>query len=775
MALRWVILLLLIAQISFGQECSITVQGSVKDISSHETLEYANIYVKELQTGTVTDEEGNFKLENLCAGGYHFLISHIGCEAVDHYIIIERDTFLNIHLHHHLEMLDELIVHGSSEPVEGIKTNSVISANTIVDNSNKNLADILDDIQGVSSLKTGSNISKPIIHGLSGNRIVMQNNGLVQKGQQWGNDHSPEIDPFTANHIAVIKGASSLEYAANALGGVILIESGKIKEDPHLHGLVNYKLQSNGLGHTLNARLKKYSSWGAWRVSGSAKLSGDHKSPDYFLTNTGRREFNAAANYQNHFGKKLFLDAYYSVFYTELGVLRGAHISNLTDLKEAFLRDEPFLTKDHFSYAFESPKQQVIHHLVKVALEHQLKSGHSLTYKYGSQFNSRKEFDIRRANRSDIPALSLQLQNHIVETSFLADLEHGMRVKTGIKFDFTDNSNNPETGVLPLIPDYRSTISSAFIIFKQVQNRFAYELGGRYNFETLEAITISRTPPREIERFNHIFHNYSFLAGVKANLFPSYKFNVEIGYSQRNPEINELYSNGLHQGVSGIEEGNRDLQAEKAMKLISTQYLNISDYLSLEATAYFQHFNNYIYLQLQDELRLTVRGAFPVFRYTSTKANLAGLDLMAKADVHHNFSLLFKYALVRGKDVINDLAINYLPSDNFTAGMTYAIKDGKKFKNNTIGLEGEYVFKQKHVEDEVISDGEEEIRIAPPNGYFLLHLKAATECQLKKSSLKFGFSIENMLNRSYRNYLNRHRYFADDTGIDIGWHITYVF
>lgn len=316
-------MLLMIAQISFGQECSITVQGSVKDISSHEKLEYANIYVKELQTGTVTDEEGNFKLENLCAGGYHFLISHIGCEAVDHYIIIERDTFLNIHLHHHLEMLDELIVHGHSEPVEGIKTNSVISANTIVDNSNKNLADILADIQGVSSLKTGSNISKPIIHGLTGNRIVMQNNGLVQKGQQWGNDHSPEIDPFTANHIAVIKGASSLEYAANALGGVILIESGKIKEDPHLHGLVNYKLQSNGLGHT------------------------------------GRREFNAAANYQNHFGKKLFLDAYYSVFYTELGVLRGAHISNLTDLKEAFLRDEPFLTKDHFLMPLNRPSSKL--------------------------------------------------------------------------------------------------------------------------------------------------------------------------------------------------------------------------------------------------------------------------------------------------------------------------------------------------------------------------------------------------------------------------------
>ena len=121
----------------------------------------------------------------------------------------------------------------------------------IIAEGNKNLADVLATVSGVSVLKNGSGISKPIIHGLYGNRVTILNNGLVQAGQQWGNDHAPEIDPFVADHISVVKGAGSLQYGSSALGGVVMVDPYKISQDPHLHGKSTYVFQTNGLGHTL--------------------------------------------------------------------------------------------------------------------------------------------------------------------------------------------------------------------------------------------------------------------------------------------------------------------------------------------------------------------------------------------------------------------------------------------------------------------------------------------------------------------------------------------
>src|ERR1700749_1222227 len=82
----------------------------------------------------------------------------------------------------------------------------------------------LKSIAGVNSLQTGPSISKPVIHGVYSNRILILNNGVRQEGQNWGNDHAPEIDPFIATKLSVIKGAASLRYGSDAVGGVVLVD-----------------------------------------------------------------------------------------------------------------------------------------------------------------------------------------------------------------------------------------------------------------------------------------------------------------------------------------------------------------------------------------------------------------------------------------------------------------------------------------------------------------------------------------------------------------------
>ena len=60
------------------QQCSLTIEGQVIDLATNEHLEFANVFVEDLNTGVVTDHSGHFSLTNLCPGGVHLRISHIG-------------------------------------------------------------------------------------------------------------------------------------------------------------------------------------------------------------------------------------------------------------------------------------------------------------------------------------------------------------------------------------------------------------------------------------------------------------------------------------------------------------------------------------------------------------------------------------------------------------------------------------------------------------------------------------------------------------------------
>jgi len=761
-----------------SNNCGLTMKGRVVDRSTQEGLMYANIFIQETSGGAASDSSGYFTIPDICPGAYHLRVSHLGCETESFYIELARDTTVTFLLHHHHELLDELVVHGHLED-RTAQASSTLDRGDIKAGGNQDLSEILENISGVTALKSGSGISKPVIHGLYGNRVSILNNGLVHSGQQWGNDHAPEIDPFVADHISVVKGASALAYGGNSLGSIVLIEPGSISDDPHIHGEANYIFNTNGLGHTINGKLEKHSKWAAWKVLGTIKLQGDSRSPDYYLTNTGKREYNGAVQFAKSFDKPWKLDAYYSIFHTQIAILRGSHIGNITDLLEALEREEPFYTEDHFKYDIEAPSQTVNHHLIKLEAGHMINEKVGLKWKYGGQINQRDEFDVRRAGRSDIPSLSLLQQTHFIGYSVNASLKNELIIKTGIQYNYQYNKNNPETGVLPLIPDYKEHLTGIYLIFSQHKGRLFYEAGARYDLKALEAITITREQPYEIARYNNLFHNVSVSGGLRYKTSAFLDLLLETGFTQRSPEVNELYSFGLHQGVSGIEEGRLDLNVEHSYKTVLSAELKVNQVFFLEALAYYQQIWNYIYLEPQEELRLTIRGSFQVFKYEQTNARISGLDLLMSLAPADPLKMIFKYSLVRGRDLNAKSGLINIPADRVSGSFTYAIKDGKRLKENELTLNGEYIFKQNQVEPERYTyeqSGElQEVIIEAPEGYFLLGFSAGTKISFPKSQLGLRLEVDNMLNTTYRDYLNRQRYFADDTGVNVSLGLSYEF
>ena len=761
------VVILALPLFSYGQPCSFSISGQVTDKSTGAVLPFATIYLEDTGKGAVSDSAGFFRIENLCQGIYRVSVSHIGCETKKESLELNGNVTTNFVLNHFTEFLNEVVVHGKNSD-NTTQISSAISKGEIQKKSNENLADILENIQGVSALRNGAGISKPVVHGLFGNRVSIINNGITQSGQQWGNDHAPEIDPFIADHLAVVKGTSALMYSGSSLGGVVLADMKNIGSGDWLTGNFNYILQSNGWGNTLNTQLEKGGKSLSWRLTGTLKARGDTKAPDYFLTNTGKKEADFALQLEKKWTKKWNSQFYYSLFNTEIGILRGSHIGNVTDLEEALYRDEPFFTKDNFSYNINAPSQKVIHHLLKVKIKFQPTENTFVDFVYGGQLNNRREFDVRRSGRSDIPALSLEQTSHFLQGYLFSQITQNSTIKTGVQGNYTDNTNNPETGILPLIPDYRSYQASAFFIFQNTTGKLFYELGGRYDFERLNVYAISHTLPREIERHYHSFYDFSFSAGAKYPVSQSLTANINVGYTTRSPEINELYSYGLHQGVSGIEEGDPDLTPEKSVKLVFTADWNIRKNMFVQALGYFQQIDNFIYLQPQQELRLTIRGAFPVFIYEQANSRIYGTDWLFSYEPFHGMKFTAKYASVRGWNREQNIPLVNIPPDNLKGTVTWFPESFRKFQKNEISFTGKYVFKQNNL------DPDQDF-LPPPDGYFLLSAAASTNLELTKSTLKFFFRTDNMLNTTYRDYLNRLRYFADEPGISFTLGVNYSF
>ena len=102
----------------------------------------------------------------------------------------------------------------------------------ITHNLGGSLSESLENIPGLSSINIGSGQGKPVIRGLGFNRVAVVEDNIKHQAQQWGSDHGLEIDQYSLERAEIIKGAASLEYGSDAIGGVINLSTARIPQ-PH--------------------------------------------------------------------------------------------------------------------------------------------------------------------------------------------------------------------------------------------------------------------------------------------------------------------------------------------------------------------------------------------------------------------------------------------------------------------------------------------------------------------------------------------------------------
>jgi iron complex outermembrane recepter protein len=748
---------------STAQNCTWTFEAKVIEKADQENLAEVSIYIEELGIKGKTDTEGRFKFSQLCQGRFHVNFSHVACQSKRYFVDLSKPNLEKVfYLDHSVESLHDLEVTASSSMLKKHSTHSV-SRSTIQDRAGENLAQISTVINGVQVLKNGSGIAKPLINGFLGNRVSILNNGVALAGQQWGNDHSPELDPSSAQNIKIIKGAQSLAYPASNAGAVLLVEPGPIENEPHPHAHLGLFTESNGRGLGINTRIEQSLKHFSFRTSLNLKKVGDKNSPDYYLKNTGLEEASWSIQLEKQKQNKWESQFYLSHFATQLGILRGSQIGNLSDLNLAYSRNEPFYTESQHSYDLNAPKQKVQHWLFKAHYQYFKNLNTSLEFNLAYQLNSRKEFDIRRSRRSEIPSLFLKQYNFYGEAKWHHDTKKQTHLEAGTQAKITDNTNQPETGILPLIPDFRSYEASVFGLGKKEFKAWGIDWATRLDALQQTALPFSQTLPRTVLRFKDEFLNLSASLGLYYHYWGLNHY-ISLNRNGRNPAINERFSQGLHQGVSGIEEGAKDLKSEQIHKINYSISFEKNHKISLDADFYFNYINQYIYLSPSLENRLTIRGAFPVFKYQQTDASMLGFD--GKLNVFlKKWEIETRLNLLKTQDLRTKMALVYIPSNRLKQSLRlhFSYKNwGQMSWDN-----------QVEVVDKIRNTDLSLDFLAPPPAYFLLSTQFSLEPYFFHKKHRILLKVENLLNQKYRDYLNRLRYFAEEEGrnISLNWQI----
>lgn len=664
--------------------------------------------------------------------------------------------------------IGEIVVTGVRQQASINSVSNKIDESLIDRSMGKSLASILEHVSGVSSIQTATTVAKPVINGMYGNRILIVNNGARQTGQQWGVDHAPEIDQNSSGSIEVIKGAESVRYGSEALGGIIVMNQkalpyGQTALSGHLRTLYG----NNGKRYSVVAQAEgtmPFSKNLAWRLQGTYANSGDQSTAKYVLNNTGYREndFSASLGYKLN---ALKLEGYYSMYNLKLGVLNSAQLGSEDLLKERIALGQPaevYPYSRHINYPF----QQIVHHTAIGKVYFDAGKYGNFFWQTAFQADDRQENRIRRMNLSYIPAVSMYL------TSFQNQLKWNLaynkwNTEAGATYLHIRNRNQTGTGVVPLIPNYTEYDLGIYAIQKYRNGNWTAEAGIRFDNQETRASGYDYTG--KLYGGHHVFSNFSYNLGTSYRFNEQLKLTSNLGLAWRAPHVHELYSNGNELGSGMFVMGDSTMHSEQSTKWVTSLSYR-SAFAEVRVDAYLQWINGYIYDEpLKGRYVTVISGSYPLFQYKQTGAFFRGIDfdVRLRPIQHVEYHLLSGLIWANEKQTGNYLP--YIPSARFDHDITWEdIRVGKG--NAWLQLKHRLVLKQTR-----FNPANDLIDFTPPT-YNLFGLEAGIDWPLgERNKLRMLLAADNLFNKEYKEYTNRSRYYAHDMGRDIRFSIGWFF
>ena len=755
------------AQTATEQRKESSIELYFKDKESQLPVYDVNVWIN--QEAIPSNSQGLIALPKDIKKTDIIKVSSIGYKTIQlHFGDIEHKNGQNvIQLIPDTKRLDEVVVRGTKSSVSVNSVSSTINSQAIQGAMGKSLASLLENVSGVSSIQTGTSTAKPVIHGMYGNRILMINNGARQTGQQWGLDHAPEIDKNASATIKVIKGAESVRYGSEALGGIVVLEQ---KTLPYQvvkpSGSISTLYGSNGKRFNVVAEAEGTMPFLrdiAWRLQGTYINSGDASTAKYGLNNTGYREHNMSATLGYKHGK-IRLEGFYSLFNRKEGVMFSAQMGSEELLQERIALGKPVYVTP-FSRTITYPFHAVNHHTAIGKLYFDGGKLGNYFYQVAFQNDNREENRMRRAGPSSIPVVIMNLTSFQHLFKWDKTYDH-WTTELGASYLHIRNKNQAGTGIVPIIPNYTEYDFGTYFIQKYSHKKWNAEVGIRFDNQETKALGYDYTG--SLYGGHHNFSNVSYNLGFNYRPSENWNFTSNLGLAWRAPHVYELYSNGSELGSGMFVVGDTTMHSEQSTKWVTSAVYKNS-VINARVDAYLQWVNGYIYDEPSNQFITVISGAYPMFKYKQTNAFFRGIDFDVKVQPIKAIEYHFLCGLIWANDKKTNNYLPFIPSFRFDHDITW--------QNINIGKIKAYAqLKHRFVAKQTRFNPQSDLINFTPPAYNLFGAEIGVEWNINTSNkLHIHLAADNILNKEYKEYTNRSRYYAHDMGRDVRCTISWYF
>lgn len=742
---------------------NLTVKGKIITESGAGLPAYIQIH--ELGKGAMADFEGNFRISGLRPGNYHFHFTHLGYKSETKTVNLENeDASLIIEMVESAITLQSLTIEANpfkNGPIEQSQTIDVVDRDYIEKNNTGSFANALEKLPGISTINTGVGISKPVIRGMSFNRIMVNDRGIKQEGQQWGADHGLEIDPFDVDRVEVVKGPASLIYGSDGMSGVINISPGALPEPGNIIGNVisSYRTNNNMFGNTamvegnendfiFKGRLT-FQDFQDYQLPTDQFTYASFVLPVYEnrLKNTAGKErhFSLMSGIRKDWGKSTLT---VSQFNQEAGIFTGAvGIPNSYNLQH----------NGEFGN-IEFPSQDNRH--LKVISNTTVQMNKDwLEVDLGYQKNRRLEKSLPHTHGvGPTPegnlALALHLNTYTANLRFNKQINDTHQSIVGFQTSFMENQFG---GFEFLLPAFKSWNAGLFYFHQfHWQENLIVNAGLRTDGtihlieEHLQPVYDRLNPTGELDQrnpdINRNFVNLSGSTGLSWIIDNSHNVKINMGSSFRVPTAIELSTNGIHHGNFRHEIGNAQLESERSYQM-DLNYTYAKQNFLLGISPFFSYYDGYIYLAPTGRFS-SLPGASTMWEYRQNNAVFGGGEVKIDWVAIPNFHLSLAGEYVQNYNLDSGLPLPLTPPFSVLSGIEYKIPQIlTSISDAYFYLEYRQVAAQNRV------DRNE--RTTP--GYGLMEAGMGWNLTLRNQEFKFQISGQNLTNTYYFNHLSRYR------------------
>jgi iron complex outermembrane recepter protein len=601
-----------------GQTPVGAIVGRVVDAGSGEPVAAAVVRVLEAHRDKSVHEDGRFEFEELAAGSYTVLVRRLGYRPATQTVVVRAGerTEVEIRLSVAPVQLTAAVVTGtlSERPRDEVLSPTSVVADAELDRKlQATLAQTLQAQPGVTAQSIGPATARPVIRGLSGDRIV-----LLEDGQRPGDlssfsgDHAVAIEPLTAKQIEVVRGPMSLLYGSSALGGVVNVVRDEVPRElpDDLHAVAaaqgNTVNQGGALSLTGTSKIGRL----AWRGEGSARVAGNVRTPRGELPNTQLRTFGGSLG-AGLVGSSGHVGASYRYYQNDYGIpggFIGGHAGGAdVEMQRHTTRIEG---ERHFPAAPLSSTKGTVQY----------------THYYHAELEPSGSVGTEFAQR-------------VLAGDAIARHEHAGPFTVGalgVRGQFRDIS----TGGSLRTPSTRDYQGAVFVVEEIGAGESRLQFGLRYDwahYEPQEATTVD-VGGEQIPVEPRTFAAVSGSIGGLYSLRPGVRVGLNVSRAYRTPDFNELYSNGPHLAANSFEVGDPRLGNETGFGVDA--FLRVtSDRVRAEVAAFRNQLNGFIYPSSRGRAELGAQGNRPKLQYTNGDVVLVGSDGSLELELTDRFGL----------------------------------------------------------------------------------------------------------------------------------------